>query len=47
MLRPWKQRNIELIGHLEAELLDKEWPISVFPCANDMFLTTASLENLI
>jgi hypothetical protein len=27
ILRPWKQRNIELIGHSEAELLGKEWAI--------------------
>jgi aspartyl/asparaginyl beta-hydroxylase (cupin superfamily) len=27
ILRPWKQRNIELIGHFEAELLGKDWAI--------------------
>ena len=45
ILRPWKQTYIELIGHFEAALFGKEWSISVFPCANGMFLTKASLEN--
>ena len=47
ILRPWRQRHIELIGHLEEELLDKEWSIIVFYCTNGMFSTKASLENLI
>ena len=40
-----QQTHIELIGHLEAELLNKEWPITVFYCANGMFVTIAPLEN--
>jgi len=31
-----------LNGHLEEELLNKEWPITVFCCANGMFVTKAS-----
>jgi hypothetical protein len=27
ILRPWKQTKTELIGHLEAEKLDREWPM--------------------
>jgi len=27
ILRPWKQRNIELIGHSEAELLGRQLAI--------------------
>jgi len=36
-----KKRHIELNGHLEAELLDKEWPTTVFYFTNGMFLAKA------
>ena len=39
------KHTIELNGHLESELPYKEWPITVFDCANGMFVTIAPLEN--
>jgi hypothetical protein len=47
ILRPWKQRNIELIGHFEAELLGKEWAIWCVSLCTWHVSDKSFVENLI